>query len=316
MSDLKLENGNDVLLPQFVDESFQAHWAPDGFTNEQHHSSYDTISSSGLGQLIKSPFNYLENLKKRQNGKPMPQTRSMKFGTIAHLIVLEPAEFRRRVVLAPSFDMRTTKGKEDFKLFQLDQHPDAIIYKSNDEDTKKYEELVGVVNAIANHEKARDIFKVGVTEQTGFYRCELTGLKKRFRPDFMSTGNEITNLVDFKTTKSVIYEHLQKTIESYNYHVQIYFYREGYKALFGKYPDVTTWVFVENTFPFEVAIHTADEPMLEFGKKWHDYSMMLLKECIQAKYFPQKQRKVEQMVPSDYSMNKIIPNIVEVLWGN
>lgn len=315
MNNLLLENGSEVILPRIVPEDFTPYWESETFTNEQHHSHYESISSSSLKLLLDSPYSYLEATKRKQNGYPGKQTESMKFGTISHLIILEPAEFRRRVVLAPSFDRRTTKGKDDYALFMLDQHPDAIIFPSTDEGRSKYENYVGVVNAIANHEKARDIFKEGVTERSGFFRCPRTGILTRFRPDFMSTIFPGGLLTDFKTAKSSEYRKFQSQAEELKYHIQMSLYRTGYKELYGHYPEVSTWVVVENKHPFEVAIFPVDEAMITHGDNWYNYSMDLLKACLDKKYFPQRQTKAETMVPPDWAMNKPVPKIEELEWA-
>jgi len=313
-SDFTLSNGQEVILPKIVPEDFVPYWEAETFTNEQHHSHHESISSSSLKLLLDSPYTYLETIKRKQDGYPSKQSKSMKFGTIAHLIILEPSEFRRRVVLAPSFDRRTTVGKEGWTAFIADQHPDAIIFPSNEEGRSEYENFVGVVNAIANHEKARDIFKEGVTERSGFFRCPRTGILTRFRPDFLSTIFKNGLMADFKTARSSEYRKFQNQAEELKYHIQMSLYREGYKALHGHYPEVSTWVVVQNSFPYEVAIYPVDEAMITHGDNWYNYTMDLLKACMDKRYFPQRQLKTETMVPPDWAMNKPIPKIEEHEW--
>lgn len=315
MNEFLLDNGTDVILPKIVGEEFVNHWEDETFTNEQHHAHFESTSSSSLKLIVDSPYTYLETMKRRQNGRGMAQTKSMKFGTIAHLIVLEPAEFRRRVVLAPKFNLTKTVDKEEWALFKLDQHPDAIIFRDGDEGRGEYENLVGVVNAIANHNKARDIFREGISERSGFFRCPRTGILTRFRPDFMSTIFTNGHLVDFKTAKSSRYEMFQKQADELMYHVQMSLYRTGYKELNGHWPDVSSWVVVENQFPYEVAVYPVDTAMITHGDNWYNYSMDLLKECIVRKQFPQRQTETETMVPSKYAMDRIIPNVGDIRWA-
>ena len=315
MTQLLLKNGTNVILPSIVGPEFKAEWMPEGFTNAEHHALLDSISSSSLKMILDSPYTYLETIKRRQNGLPMKKTRAMKFGDISHLIVLEPSEFRRRMVLSPKFDRRTTRGKEDAQLFELDQAPDAIIFPSSEEGENEYDKYVGVVSAIANHEKARDIFKEGVAERTGIFREEKTGIKTRFRPDWMSTIIEGGLFIDFKTAASSEYFDFQKQLEKLAYHIQIYLYREGYKAINGAYPKACAWVVVCSSFPFEVSIFTVDEAMLTYAEQWYRYSMDLLAICIEKKQFPQRQTQAECMVPSSYAMAKQVPNLEDIKWG-
>lgn len=314
MSNFLLNNGKEVILPRIIEGDYQAHWKDEGFTNEQHHTSFEATSSSWLKHLDDSPYTYLEHLKAVQNGRKRKETKSMKFGTISHLIVLEPAEFRRRVVLAPKIDRRTNKGKDEWDLFMLDQAADAVIFPNSDEGENEYNNFVGVVNAIAHHTKARDIFQEGVAERSGFFKCPVTNILSRIRPDWMGTNIEGGLLVDFKTAASSKYDFFQKQCDSYLYHVQMSMYREGYKEINGNYPKAFAWVVCQNTFPFEVAIFTASEAMLSHGDRWYPYYMNLLKECLTRRKFPQRQTEVETMVPTKWSMDRIMPRTEDILW--
>lgn len=311
-----LNNGELVVLPKIVDESFVNHWKDETFTNADHHLMHEAISSSNLKLILSSPYSYLEHIKRSQNGLAPKQNKSMRFGTIAHLIVLEPAEFRKRVIMAPEFNLKTTKGKEDWEIFQLEQHPDAIIFRDIGNGRSEFDALVGVVNAITSHDKIRDVFLEGITERTGVFRCPRTGLLVRIRPDFMCTRIPGGHLVDFKTTQSTIYEIFRKQAETLHYPIQKAMYRAGYKEINGNYPAAASWVAVENTFPFEPALFPVDTEMITYGDNWYYYAMDLLKECILRKQFPQRQRVAETMVPSDYAMAKPIPRIEDFIWAN
>lgn len=309
-----LNNGLPVKLPIFVSEDYEAHWAPEGFTNEQHHAHLDSTSSSSLKLVLDSPYAYLENMKRSQNGQAPKKNKSMEFGTISHLIILEPSEFRRRVIMAPEFNLKSNKGKDDWELFQLDQHPDAIIFRDVGTGRSEYDNLIGVVNAITSHEKIRDAFREGITERSGFFRCPFTGLLTRFRPDFMCTRIPGGHLIDFKTAKSTVYEIFRKQAEQLHYPIQKALYREGYKQINGAYPAVASWIAVENSFPFEPAIFPVDVEMITYGDAWYKYAIELLAECIKRKQFPQRQRIAETMVPSDYAMAKKIPRLEDFKW--
>jgi hypothetical protein len=307
-----LKDGSRVKLPRFVREEDKAFWANEDFTNEQHHTSYDAVSSSQLAYILKSPYSFLEHTKRHQNGENA-KTDAMEFGTIAHLMVLEPTEIRRRVVLSPPFDFRKTEDKKAFDVFKAQQHPDAVIFRQNSkEEFPVYERLMGVLNALLSHEKAKDIFKEGIAERTGFFKDERTGLWCRIRPDWMSTAIVGGFLVDFKTCRDSSYNAFRKQSEQLQYPMKLIMYREGYKAINGEYPRVAAWVCVESQFPFEVAVYTIDEALITYAEQRYHYAMDLLAECLERGEFPQRQRSAETMVPSDYAMNEVLPDITEI----
>lgn len=310
-NNLLLLNGREAILPRRVDSSFKAHWKDEDFTNEMHHQSYDSISSTGLSLFLTSPYTYLETTKRRQNGLAVPTTASLNFGKIVHLMFLEPAEFRRRIVINP-YKRNTKEGKIDYEIFNLSQHPEAIIFQY-DED-KEYEKLLGVINALYNHPRARYIFEQGVSERSGFFRHPGTGILSRFRTDFFSTIIEGGLMTDLKTSKNVNYNDFVKSIETYGYHLQLAKYRLGYKEIEGAYPKVYNWTVVMNTFPFEVAIWPASDAMISWADEWYEHYMLVLERCLDTRQFPQKNSKVLAMSPSDYQLKKKVPSIEDYLW--
>lgn len=304
----KLKNGNDIVLPSIVGPDYVNHWKPEGFTNEEHHSDFTSTSSSKLSLFTVSPYAYLYEIRATQNGRKRKQTKSMKFGTISHLLVLEPAEFRKKLVIQPHFG--TSKiDKEKKALWYLDQPKDAVVFESNEAGQKDYERFIGVVEAIANHEIARNIFKEGVSERSGYFRDPKTGILCKIRPDFMSTIADGGLLPDFKTSNSIIYRDFQSSVETYCYYIQMAMYREGYKEITGAYPKASPWVVVENSEPYEVAVYEPDDGMLDVGQSWYRYCLDELFHCMKKQDFPQRQKQAQDMAPPQYLLDRAIPTV-------
>lgn len=304
----KLQNGKDIVFPLITGPEYVNHWKPEGFTNEQHHADFTSISSSKLSLFTVSPYAYLYEIRKLQNGRERKQTKSMRFGTIAHLLVLEPSEFRKKLVIQPHFE-RDAIGKKKKALWYLEQPRDAVIFENNEAGQKDYERFIGVVEAIASHPIAKKIFKEGVSERSGYYRDPVTGFVCKFRPDFMSTIADGGLLPDFKTSQSIIERDFQASIVSYNYHIQNAMYREGYKQITGAYPKSSPWVVIENSEPYEVAVYEPDPAMLSVGYDWYRYCLDHLFYCLKNENFPQKQRRAQDIAPPEYLLNRPIPVI-------
>jgi exodeoxyribonuclease VIII len=304
MTQFLLKNKTQVILPSIVSEDYKNHWAEEGFTNEQHHSHLESVSSSSLKIIADSPYAYLAGLKDRQNGIIREETKSMAFGTLIHTILLEPEVFRKKMIMSPKFDLRTTIGKEAKKIFEMETPIDAIVLNE-----AEYDNVMGVVDAVINHPTACNIFKEGISERSGFYRDPETGILCRIRPDFMSTANNLSMFIDLKTSKSSEYRAFSNQIWEYRYDLQLAMYKEGIKEITGSYPDISGWVVVTNTRPFEVAIYTFDEIGIQTGKDWYHYCLRRLKKCIQSKNFPQRQIQIETMLLPDYAIAKPIPEL-------
>lgn len=302
MSQFLLKNGNEVILPSIVGPEYDNRWMPEGFTNVEHHASIESTSSSSLKDMTISPWTYLSELKDRQNGQGKKETKTMKFGTLCHLIILEPGEFKKRFIMSPKFDMRTTKGKEGKAIFDLECPEGAVIL--NDEE---YENLLGVVDAILDHQEAKNIFSEGVSERSGFYRDPVTGILCRIRPDWISTADGLSMFIDFKTAKNSSYRGFQKQIWELRYDIQLVMYREGIKQITGNYPEISGWVVVENKKPFEVAIYPFDKDSLDTANAWYRYCLDKLAKCIKEKKFPQRQISNENMILPSYATMTEIP---------
>lgn len=304
MTQLLLKNGLEVKLPSIVGPEYVNHWKDESFTNEMHHADLTATSSSSLKLITDSPYTYLSSLKDRQNGEFKAPNKSMQFGTLCHLAILEPEVFKKKLVMAPKFDMRTKIGKEGKMLFDLECPVDAVVLNE-----EEYDDLMGVIQAVLNHEEARNIFKEGVTEISGYFRDEKTGILIRIRPDFLSTREDLSMFIDLKTTRDSSYDGFQKQINSLKYHMQLALYRKGIFAITGNMPSICGWTAVENKKPYEVALYTADEAMIEIGDRWCRYALDRLHKCIVEKNFPQRQVSVENMAPSSWMISQEIPRI-------
>lgn len=300
----QLKNGNQLILPTIIEGNYANHWKPEGFTNEDHHFSYEAISSSGLKDLLISPYTYLRNTIDRQNGIGKKPSRSMKFGTIAHMMILEPELFRKKFQIMPNFgDQRKKENQLEKELWELSLDKDAVVFKDNDE----FDDFVGVIEAIASHQKCKNLFKEGVSERSGFYKDPVTGLLCRIRPDFISTREDLNLFLDLKTAKSSAYRKFQADAWTFRYDLQIAMYREGFKEINGYYPDNCLWVVVENKKPYEVAVYEIDFKLIEVSTEWYRFGLDRLSKCIKTMNFPQRQTVIEKMGLPDYALFENVP---------
>jgi exodeoxyribonuclease VIII len=85
-------------------------------SNEAYHAG-DGVSKSQLDMVALSPA-----LLQWSKAAPVDEekTKALDMGTALHCILLEPAEFDKRFIVAPEFNRRTTAGKEDEAAFLRD----------------------------------------------------------------------------------------------------------------------------------------------------------------------------------------------------
>ena len=79
------------------------------------------LSFSSLSQFAKSPSAFVKyKMKRLLDIKPTP---AMMFGSLVHLLVLNPEDFKKEVLVVPTIDKRTKAGKQEWLEF-VEANPD------------------------------------------------------------------------------------------------------------------------------------------------------------------------------------------------
>lgn len=276
---------------------FKAHWN-ETIKTPEYHSDRKAVNSSSLKKIIKSPLAFHDAFY----GKPKEPTDSMKFGTLAHLVLLQGNIFRDRYVVMPEFESKTADGKpsesKNTKYYkdQVEQwkktlNPDAIVVTQEER-----ESLFGVIDAIVNYKRAANLLKNGKPEICGYWRDDQTGILCRMQADFVSFDGD--TLVDVKTVADL--EIFEKSIASYDYPFQMAMYAEGIKNITGKRPKTLVWLAVENKAPFECKVLLVPPEYEEAGNFRYRFAMDKLKKCIDEGKFGGAQDEVEYAKSKDW----------------
>ena len=174
-------------------------------------SNKHTLSFSSLKQFDKSPSHFLQ-YKRRE----FKSTAAMRLGTLTHLSILEPDEYKKNVVVTDL--SRRTKA---FKEFEAENESKEIIT------TKEAEQIQGMTDSVAGMVKARKLIH-NADEKEKSHTWKYRDHVFRGIPDAVS-GNCI---IDLKTTSDI--DKFQWSASKYNYDSQAYIYSKlfGYEFLF------------------------------------------------------------------------------------
>lgn len=258
----------------------------------EYFSRKDLVSRSGILNVLKSPAHYLAYQDGLNEETPSD---AMKFGQVAHTMLLESQEFRTRLSVMPDFgDLRSSKNRESKSAWLADQPPESMVVTQDEA-----EQLTGIANSILAHKVAAQIFKDGKSEVTGFYTDPETGLGCRIRIDFLNS--KIPAIVDLKTARDASKKSFMRTIHTSKYHLQLAMYAEGYKQIVGSYPKMCIFVVVEKTPPYAVAVYIADEAMMEIGMKMYRRGLDTIKRCKETNVWPGYQTESEMIGLPDYA---------------
>ena len=214
-----------------------------------YHNTEGFISKSSLGQLAKeTPFRFFNSKKKEQ-------TPAMAMGTALHCAILEPKKFSESYILMP--DCKSKASKEYKEAVKNNLGKEILTGQNCDN-------LTGMVKAVYANDFANELLSLeGFNELSGFHVDSETGVKLRHRFDKLC---KCGIAVDIKKTQSVNYDEISKTIDKFGYDMQDSLYSDAYKAITGEDLKAFYFVFVEETYPHEVAVVYLDDISKQVGR--------------------------------------------------
>lgn len=184
------------------------------------------------------------------------QTPAMRLGSLVHTLVLEPHRINERYVVGPD----AARNTKEWKTWS-EEHSDGREQLKGSE----YAEAAAMAGFMRTMPTiARLIQGPGPVEASMFWTApdKITGVPLRFRgrPDKIHT--DLSILIDLKTTADISDRGIERTIQSFGYHLQAALYMRGLAAL-GTPCDHAVIVWIENKAP-----HTARATLL--GQSWID----------------------------------------------
>lgn len=273
---------------------------------EEYHWDRSAVNFSALKHMDKSEHAFARVYW----GLQKPATSRMKFGSLAHMAILEGSKFKARYVVMPEFESQTADGKpsnskntsyykSQVQLWTSQQPPNAVVVTAEER-----EKIFRMIDSVLSNEKAAKLLMNGVPEAVGYWKDPITGINMRMAADFISFDLGI--LVDLKTCADVRWELFRKSVESYRYDLQMMFYSEGIKNITGKAPESRAWITIESEEPHEVRIHEVGAHYETIGAFEYRKSLDKLKRAIDDKSFPQSNEEILVGEPSHWFLRKYL----------
>lgn len=195
-------------------------------SNEDYHAG-PGVSKSQLDDIAIDPSCYLWRTHAPEDEE---KKAALTMGSALHCLLLEPAEFDRRFILAPEFNRRTNQGKADEQAFllQIARQGMSVL------DAEQGRKLQLMRESTLAHHAARFLLESeGYCESSIYWNDEETGELCRIRPDKFLKRRPV--IIDVKKVADM--SRFARHIEEFRYHVQDAFYREGFRCQFGEYPQ-------------------------------------------------------------------------------
>lgn len=250
-----------------------------------YHSDHHSLSSSGARALLPPSCPALFRQKQDEPPDPKPQ---YDFGHAAHKMVL--GEGSQLFVLDPTIHGRTKDGEiakvpaatSKWKLADAAAREAGKlpITKANIDVAQR---MAGIVHT--NPVAAR-LLAAGLPEVSGYWHDAETGVRCRFRPDWLPDMPGRMICVDYKTAVSANPAAFAKSALDYGYHQQAAWYLDGLREC--GISDDAAFLFVvqQKTSPFLVSLVQLEPEAVELGRRQNRRAIELFAKCQAERSWP------------------------------
>lgn len=243
---------------------------------EAYHADRESISSSGLRQVLECPRKY-------RFGEHSP-SQALDFGRAAHQWLADPAGFSDDFVALPEdYDGRTKAGKD---LLRQAREAGKTPIKHDEG-----EAIMAMARALreqpfGGRPLGASAFApgAGVWEPTLVWDDPETGVRLRARPDWLPHARRL--IPDYKTARSAKPDDFRRAIWTYGYHMQAAHYLDGIAEVTGEKPRRFYFVVQEKVAPFVVSIITLEDIAIEWGRLQNRRAIRRYADCLSRDYWP------------------------------
>lgn len=206
-----------------------------GLSNEAYHAG-PGVSKSQLDEIAVNPAVYLW---RKHAPVDTEKTAALDMGTALHCLLLEPEQFDRRFIVAPSFNRRTSQGKADEQAFINETRIQRVTVL----DAEQGRKLQLMRESVLAHHAARFFLEAdGPCESSVYWSDPETEELCRIRPDKYLTSRPV--IVDVKKVSDM--SRFARHIEEFRYHVQAAMYCEGFYRCCDAHPQFVFIVVSES----------------------------------------------------------------------
>ena len=248
-----------------------------------------SISSSGLRQIFnESPAHFFAQWRGNPKRVDKPESRHFIIGRAAHHLHLGQQNF------SSMFEVQPTEYEDEktgeVKPWNNNANACKRWHAARKEEgktvlnAKEAEQIIGMAEELGRHPIVAHGALNGLVERSMFWKDEKTGIWLKSRPD--AIPGDSGDFVDYKTTTSVEWTALVRSIYDFGYNQQGALVRQAARAVL-KIPNPSfSLVFQEKEPPHCVRVVTLKDNDLELGDKQNRAALDLFAKCLKENHWP------------------------------
>lgn len=240
-----------------------------GLTDVTYHADRASLSSSGARKLLPPSC---PAIFRAEQEEPRPQ---FDFGHAAHKLVLGVGQ---EIVSIDADDWRTKAAKDERDLAHTQG---KIPLLRRDVNMAKL-----MAKRVLRHPQAAGLLSEGDAEVSGYWHDPQTGIRLRYRADWLHPGRDRIIAVDYKTSASAHPGYFGKASADYGYHMQAAWYLDGLAAT--GVSDNAAFLFIvqAKTPPYPVSVIELSPDDIERGRRLNRKAVDIFAECVANDHWP------------------------------
>ncbi|SHX93800.1 recE [Mycobacteroides abscessus subsp. abscessus] len=273
-----------------------------GISDEVYHGDRTSLSSSGARALLAPSCPEIFRYEQLQPPAPKPQ---YDFGHVAHKFVLgEGSEIAELDPAIHGLNKDGSPSKSPTSTAMWQEAAEAARYRGQiPMHIAEVAKARAMAARVREHPLAAALLADGTPELSGYWHDPETGVRLRFRPDWLpNPGRGRLIVVDYKTATSAHPGHFARAAADYGYHQQVPWYLDGLAAC--DIADDAAFVFIvqSKTPPFPVSVIELKPDDIELGRRRNRKAIDLYAACAAHDHWPDYGQGVHSVSLPSYAV--------------
>lgn len=256
-----------------------------GVPETVYHADRGSLSSSGARKLLAPSCPALF-----QHAQDHPEhSAAFDLGSVTHRLVLGAGA---EIVVVDADDWRSKTAREE--------RDEAHASGASPVLRKEFEQARAMSRAVGEHPVAAALLSSGEPELSGYWQDQETGVRCRFRPDWLTSADGRVVCVDLKTSTTAHPGTFARKAADFGYHQQAAWYREGLIELGLSNDPRFLFIVQSKSAPFPVSVVEFDPEAIAIGNQANREARRAYAECAETGIWPGYSQQITTITLPSY----------------